>query len=96
MNSLSSDRTSARFFGIPVGDFGLFATVLISASIGALTFFIVTFLSIFGIVIYNALDHQVNFNVSYRWIALPAGILMLLISLIYLGSLWIRRKSRGE
>jgi hypothetical protein len=95
MNNLSSSPT-ARFFGIPVGDFGPFATVLISASIGALTFFIATFLSIFGIVIYNAFGHHVDFNVSYRWIALPAGVLMLLVSLTYLGSLWIRRKSRGE
>jgi hypothetical protein len=97
MTSVSANRASARLFGIPVGDFGAFATVLISASAGVLTFFLVTFVSIFGIMIYDyGFGHHVTFAASYKWFALPAGILVMLASLIYLGSLWLRRKFRGE
>jgi hypothetical protein len=97
MTTISANSTSARLFGIPVGDFGPFATVLISASAGMLTFFLVTFVSIIGIMIYNfGFGHQLTFAASYKWFALPAGILVLLASLSYLGSLWLRRKFRGE
>ena len=38
-----------RFFGIPFGDFGLFATILLSFSLGFLAFFATCFLAIFGV-----------------------------------------------
>ncbi len=74
--------------------------MLISAASGMLTFFLVTFLSIFAILIYNGFGHHANFADSYKYVALPAGIVVLLFSLIFLGSVWVRRKindaPRGE
>lgn len=96
MATVSQNRSSATLFGIPVGDFGAFATVLISAASGMLTFFLVTFISIFAILIYNGFGHHVNFANSYKFVALPAGIVVLLFSLIFLGSVWIRRKMHGD
>ena len=92
MTTASPHRSTAKFFGIPVGDFGAFSTLLFAAASGFLTFFVATFLGIFGIMIYNAVGHSINLNVSYRWIGAPAGVLALLFSLVYLGTLWLRHK----
>ncbi len=86
-----------RIFGVPYGDFGLFASVLISAALGFMTFFVVTFLSIFGILIYNGAAHRaIDLSVSYKFIALPAGSVVLVIALAVLGSVWIRRRLTGK
>lgn len=86
-----------RIFGVPYGDFGLFASVLISAALGFMTFFVVTFLSIFGILIYNGASHRaIDLSVSYKFIALPAGSVVLVIALAVLGSVWIRRRLTGK
>ena len=81
------------FLGIPTAGFGAFATVLISAATAALTFFFVTFLSIFGIMIYNSAGHHLTYAFSYRWIALPAAIAVLLCSLLLLGPNFVRAGS---
>lgn len=82
-----------RIFGVPVGDFGLFASILISFALGFMAFFGVTFLSIFGLMIYNhAGGHQVTLDTSYKYIALPAGIFVLIVSFAAMFILWLRRK----
>ncbi len=86
-----------RFLGIPYGDFGLFATVLLSAALGFMTFFAVTFVSIFAILIHNSLTHRaIDLSDSYKYIALPAGSLVLLVSLAVLGSVWLKRRLTGR
>jgi hypothetical protein len=86
-------QDSFRIFGIPVGDFGLFASALISFALGFMTFFGVTFLSIFGLMIYNrAGGHHVTLDTSYKFIGLPAGIFVLIVSLAAMFSLWMRRR----
>ena len=46
--------------------------------------------------IYNGMGHHVDYAVSYKYIAFPAACVVLLASLIFFGSLWVRRKvSRG-
>lgn len=92
----SVPRSEATFFGIPVGDFGGFASVLISFAAACITFFVLTFISIFGIMILNGFGHHISYAASYRWIALPVAIIVLVISLVYLGALWLLRKFRGE
>ena len=84
---------TTRICGIPVGDFGLFASTLIAVALGFITFFGVTFLSIFGLLIYNrAGGHRVPLDTSYKFIALPAGIFVLIVSLAALLAIWLRRK----
>ncbi len=84
---------TTRIFGIPAGDFGLFASLLISAALGFIAFFGVTFLSIFGLLIYNSAGHhKVTLDVSYKYFGLPAGIAVLLISGLTLLAIWLRRK----
>jgi hypothetical protein len=86
-------RNTFRLFGVPFGDFGLFASVLIAVALGFMAFFGVTFLSIFGLMIYNhAGGHHVTLDTAYKFIALPAGVFVLIVSLAVLFAIWLRRK----
>jgi hypothetical protein len=91
-----SPRTT-RIFGIRAGDFGLFASTLIAVALGFIAFFGVTFLSIFGLMIYNgAGHHHVTLDVSYKYIGLPAGILVLVAAYTLLLGIWLRRRLTGR
>jgi hypothetical protein len=86
---------TTKLLGIPVGDFGFFATLLVSAAAGALTFFALTFLSIIGVAIYKGISGSaVSMAVSYKYIAFPTACVVLLVSLVYLMTVWVRRKMR--
>ena len=92
----TTSRT-VRIFGIPAGDFGLFASTLIAVALGFITFFGVTFLSIFGLMIYNGAGrHHVTLDVSYKYIGLPAGIAVLVVSYLLLLGIWVRRRLTGR
>ena len=90
-----ASQAGGRFFGIPLGDLGLVTSVLMAFTVGFLSFFLFTFIAIVGIMIYNGMGHQVDLAVSYKYISFPAGCLVLAISLIFFGTLWVRRKLRG-
>jgi hypothetical protein len=86
-------RDTLRVFSVPIGDFGLFSSTLIAIALGFITFFGVTFLSIFGLMIYNRTGgHHVTLDTAYKFIALPAGIFMLIVSLAVLLGIWLHRK----
>ena len=86
-------RGNTYICGVPVGDFGFFASTLISVALGFITFFGVTFFSIFGLMIYNrAGSHHVTLDTSYKFIALPAGIFVLIVSFAALIAIWLRRR----
>lgn len=87
---------TTRIFGIPAGDFGLFASTLIAVSLGFIAFFGVTFFSIFGLMIYNGFGHHITLDASYKFIGLPAGILVLVVSYAGLLGIWVRRKLTGR
>jgi hypothetical protein len=89
-------RAEGKFFGVPLGDLGFFTSLLMAFAVGFLSFFLFTFLAIVGIMIYNGMGHQVDYAASYKYISFPAGCVVLAISLIFFGTLWLRRKfSRG-
>jgi hypothetical protein len=93
------DNTRGNIYicGVPVGDFGLFSSTLIAVALGFITFFGVTFLSIFGLMIYNrAGGHHVTLDTSYKFIALPAGNFVLIVSFVGLLAIWLRRKLSGR
>ena len=85
-------QARGRFFGIPLGDFGFFTSLLIALAVGFLSFFLFTFLAIVGIMIYNGMGHRVDYAESYKYISFPAGCVVLAISLVFFGTLWLRRK----
>jgi hypothetical protein len=85
-----------RLLGVPVGEFGLFASALLAVSLGLAGFCGSCFVAILSILIYNTAGHHaIDYADSYRYIALPAGIAALLVSGLVLAVLWVRRKVRG-
>jgi hypothetical protein len=96
-DSTSSPQTfgAGYLFGVPLGDLGWFASLLMSFALGFAAFFAATFCAIIGVLFYNtATHHAVDFAVTYTRIGLPAGVLVLLVALGYLGTLWVRRRLR--
>ena len=101
MNAMTTTANTAsnsfRLFGIPVGDFGVFASLLLSFSLGFASFFGATYIAIFALLFYNqGGHHNVNYADTYKFFGLPVGLGVLLLSLIFFGFLWIRRKVSGR
>ncbi len=95
--SRTGPQNGPKIFGIPFGDFGLFASLLISLALGFVTFFGVTFLSIFVILLLNAVAHQnIDLSHGYKYVAFPAGLVVLALSLLTLGIVWVRRRVLGK
>ena len=79
-------------FGVPIGDLGWFASLLMGTATGFAAFFAATFLAIVYIMIHNSSGGvTIDYSFSYMRFGLPVGILVLVLSLGYLGTLWIRR-----
>ncbi|HET6219134.1 MAG TPA: hypothetical protein VFE27_19075 [Acidobacteriaceae bacterium] len=95
LHQVRPPQAGGKVFGIPLGDLGLFTSVLMALTLGFLSFFLFTFLAIAGLVIYNGMGHHVDLADSYKYFSFPAGCVVLLISLIFFGTLWLRRKVSG-
>ena len=83
---------SGYVFGAPVGDLNWLVSLIMSLAVGFAAFFATTFFAIVGVLIYNSTGHRaVDFAVTYRDFGLPAGVVVLVLALIYMGRLWVRR-----
>ncbi len=86
---------SRRFLGFPLEGFGIFTSLLLTVSSGVLTFWLMTGVGIFGLLIWNqGLHHHVNYADSYLYVGLPSAILVLAIALVVFGTLWVRATLR--
>jgi hypothetical protein len=93
---VNSTPQDYRLFGVPIGKFGIFASLVIAVATGFLSFFAMTFLSILGVSIYKGISGSpVTLAISYKYIAFPTSIVVLVVTLIALMALWIRRKRLG-
>jgi len=82
-------------FGVPVGDLGWFASLLMGTATGFAAFFAATFCGIVTILIYNSSGHKaIDYSYSYLRVGLPVGLVALVAALGYLGLLWVRRMTR--
>lgn len=82
-------------FGVPVGDLGLFASLLIGLASGFLAFFLATFVSIITLLFLNTARHaNLDYALTYKRIGLPIGLVVGVLALSYLGLLWGRRQLR--
>ena len=89
-------RRTETLFGVPVGELGWFAGLLMAVATGFVAFFAGTFLGIVGIGIYNSVAHgtghtPADYALSYLAVGLPAGLVVLAVALGYLGTLWVKR-----
>src|SRR5664279_1530692 len=85
----ANPRNRGLVFGLPLGNFGPFASLLISFAAGFLAFFLTTFFGIFGILFYNSIGHHtMDYATAYKEIAFPVGIVVLIVGLFFFGFLW--------
>ena len=88
-----SEPRGGTVFGFPLKGFGLFSSLLLSFAAAFFTFFAVTCIAIFSLLVWNlGLHHAVNYADSYRYVGFPAGIVVLVIALPTFATLWIRSK----
>lgn len=92
---LTRQHGPGTLFGVPIGDLGWFTSLIMSIASGFVAFFAATFLAIVSILLLNSFAQKsIDFTLSYRDIGLPIGLAVLLIALIYLGTLWAKRQLR--
>lgn len=88
---------SGTFLGFPLEGFGFFTSLLLALSSGFFTFFLVTALSIFGLLIWNQiLHHRVNYANTYLYFGFPAAVVVWAIALAVFGTLWVRAKIKAK
>jgi hypothetical protein len=91
------NRSIGSLWGIQLGDFGFFSSLLLSFSLGFAAFFGATFLAIVTLLFYNQGGHHtVDYADTYKLVGLPVGLGILVLSLSFFGALWIRRKLAGR
>jgi len=94
-NHVDRARADGVVFGIPLGDLGWFATLLMSAAAGFASFFLATFVGIVALLIDASVTHHTpDYAIAYRRIGFPIGVTVLTLALVYLGSLWVKRMGR--
>jgi hypothetical protein len=90
---VDSGRLSGSFLGFPLEGFGFFTSLLLALSSGFFTFFLVTALSIFGLLVWNQiLHHNVNYANAYLFFGFPAAAGVWTIAFAVFGTLWIRAR----
>jgi hypothetical protein len=87
----------AKLLGIPLGDFGFFSSLLLALASGSLVFFASLFLAIISLLVWNIVGHhQVDYADSYRFVAFPLGLIVLVCALIFFTGTWLRRRLSGD
>jgi hypothetical protein len=90
-----TQQSAATLFGIPIGELGWFASLLMGTATGFAAFFAATFLGILSILILNSAGNRsIDFALSYRMVGFPVGMVVLVTAWSYLGTLWVRRQMR--
>jgi len=89
----SAPARGRTFLGFPLEGFGFLTSVLLALASGFFTFFLVTALAIFSLLVWNqGMHHTVNYADSYLWVGLPAAIVVWVVAFLVFGTLWIRAK----
>ena len=81
--------------GFPLEGFGLFSSLLLSFASAFFTFFLSTCIAIFSLLAWNVIGgHSINYADTYRYVGLPAGLVVLAIALPFFLTLWVRARLR--
>jgi len=90
---MTATAQPARLLGIPLGDFGLFSSLLLTVASGFFGFFVTLFLAIVALLFWNLIGHNhVNYADSYRYVAFPIGLVVLALAFFFFTGVWLRRK----
>ena len=94
-NDVERARRDGVLFGIPLGDLGWFASLLMGVATGMAAFFATTFCAIIVLLITQSVTHRVpQYNLAYRDFGFPVGVAVMALALSYLGVQWSRRMVR--
>jgi ABC-type dipeptide/oligopeptide/nickel transport system permease subunit len=94
-NHVEQARADGVLFGIPLGDLGWFASLLMGTATGFAAFFLTTFVAIVTMLFDQAITHRIpNYDNAYKHFGLPVGLVVLALALGYLGFNWSRRMAR--
>jgi hypothetical protein len=94
-NDVARARRDGVLFGIPLGDMGWFASLLMGVATGMAAFFATTFCAIVVLLIKQTVTHQVpQYNLAYRDAGFPVGVVVMALALGFLGVQWSRRMIR--
>lgn len=95
--SARTDASAGNLFGVPLGNMGWFASLLMAVATGFMAFFASTFCAIVFILIDHTAAHgSIDFTISYRLVGLPIGLIVMAVALAYMGTLWCRRIFRSS
>jgi hypothetical protein len=95
LNHVERARREGTLFGLPLGDLGLFQSLLMGLATGFTAFFLATFLSIVCLLFYLAISHHpVDFAITYKRIGFPVGVVFGVTALGFLGFQYARRTLR--
>jgi hypothetical protein len=91
----TAEARSGTLFGVPVGELGWFASLLMGTAVGFAGFFAATFAGIVGLLIFNTAGHHaVDYSFAYKRVGLPFGLLVLGVAYAFLATLWTKRLLR--
>ena len=94
-NDVERARRDGQLFGIPLGDLGWFASLLMGVAVGMTAFFLATFVAIFVLLIdMSVTHHSPDFAIAYRRVGFPVGVVVMALALGYLGVQWGKRMAR--
>ena len=94
-NDVARARRDGVLFGIPLGDLGWFASLLMGVATGMAAFFFATFCAIVVMLFQQmATGHVPHYDNSYRFVGFPIGVTVMALALTYLGFNWARRIRR--
>ena len=81
--------------GVPLGDMGWFASLLMGLATGFAAFFASTFCGIFGIMILNGIRNTpIDYADAYLVVGFPIGVVVMALALGFLGVMWVKRMLR--
>jgi len=94
-NDVERARREGVLLGIPLGDLGWFQSLLMGVATGMAAFFLTTFVSIIAMLVYQAVTQRVPaYQLAYKVIGFPVGVLVMALALAFLGVQWSRRMVR--
>ena len=96
MQKLAANQRGGKVFGFPLEGFSLFQSLLLSVAAAFFTFFATTCVAIFALLAWNLLGgHKADYADTYRYVGLPAGLLVLVLALPLFIVLWVRAKTKN-
>ena len=93
---MSANAQPARVLGIPLGDLGLFPSLFLALAFGFMAFFASCFLAIVSLLVWNTATHgHISYADTYRYVAAPTGLAVLVMGMVFVTGSWLRRKFAG-